>query len=154
MTSMNLLFAALPALAAIGLWTAGFPTPTASSPAASIAPQGGPQYSLRSLQGDHGFTYDGTILGVGPVAASGPIRFDGRGNLSASYATNVNGVQFRGTFVGTYTVNADGSGSVALQLPRLGLQAHGDFVLLDEGKGTFFSCTDAGFSITGQTRRM
>ena len=152
MAGMNSMFATLPLLAAVGLLATGLAPSTAAAPSAGI-PQGG-SHSLRSLHGEHGFTYDGAILGVGPIAASGPIQFDGRGNLSASYATNVNGVQFRGTFVGTYTVNADGSGSVTLQLPRLGLQAHGDFVLVDNGKGTFFSCTDAGFSITGQTRRM
>lgn len=150
---MNLKFASLPVLASIGMFTAGLAGVSAAASRVA-APQGGPCHTLRSLQGSHGFTYDGTILGVGPIAASGPIQFDGRGNLSASYATNVNGVQFRGTFVGNYTVNPDGSGSVTLRLPRLGLQAHGDFVLVDDGRGTFFSCTDAGFAITGQTRRM
>lgn len=159
---MNLLPLALPLLATLGVFTFSTtmevaPAPLPASAAAAAAPQGGPHqgpnYNLRSLRGDHGFTYDGTILGIGPIASSGPIRFDGQGNLSASYSTAVNGVTFRGTFVGTYTVNADGSGSVVLGLPRLGLQAHGDFVLIDDGKGTFFSCTDAGFSIRGQTRR-
>ena len=110
-------------------------------------------YQGNACQLSVSFTYSGTILGLGPIAASGPIHFDGRGNLSASYSTNVNGIQFRGTFVGTYTVEADGSGSVTLQLPRLGIQSHGDFVLVDDGRGTFFSCTDTGFSITGETRR-
>lgn len=159
---MNLLPLALPLLATLGVFTFAnktevTPAAIPTNAAAEASPQGGhhqgPHYNLNSLRGDHGFTYDGTILGVGPIASSGPIQFDGQGNLSASYSTAVNGVLFRGTFVGTYTVNPDGSGSVTLNLPRLGLSAHGDFVLIDDGKGTFFSCTDAGFSIRGQTRR-
>ena len=157
---MNLLPLALPLLATLGVFTFSTTREVAPAPlpaSAVAAPQGGPHQgphcNLRSLRGDHGFTYDGTILGIGPIASSGPIRFDGQGNLSATYSTMVNGVLFRGTFVGTYTVNADGSGTVTLNLPRLGLQALGDFVLIDDGKGTFFSCTDAGFPIRGQTRR-
>lgn len=114
----------------------------------------GQNCNQHSLHGRHGFTYSGTILGVGPIASSGPITFDGHGHLSANYTTLVNGMPFHGSFLGTYDVQNDGSGSVTLVLPLLGLQAHGDFVLVDDGKGTFFTCTDAGFSITGQTRRM
>ncbi|MBP8299861.1 MAG: hypothetical protein KA020_05865 [Planctomycetes bacterium] len=116
--------------------------------------QGSGNCNQHSLQGRHGFTYSGSILGVGPIASSGPITFDGHGHLSANYTTLVNGVPFQGSFLGTYDVQNDGSGSVTLVLPLLGLQAHGDFVLIDGGKGTFFTCTDAGFSITGETRRM
>jgi hypothetical protein len=144
---MNLLLLGLPLLAAGALAIA--------TPLSSLAPQGnGPENPLHSLRGRHGFHYDGVILGTGPVASSGPITFDGHGNLSASYTTTIGGVTFRGSFTGTYVVHADGSGAVTLTLPLLGLQAHGDFVLVDGGKGTFFSCTDGGFSITGATRAM
>jgi len=160
---MNFLLLGLPLFAA-GVLTFGTPTlcsPTTADTTAFTAPQGGgqqggqgnPNCGLHSLRGHHGFTYDGSIVGLGPIASSGPIFFDGNGNLSASYSTAVNGITFRGSFVGTYTMNTNGSGSVTLTLPLLGLQAHGDFVLIDDGKGTFFSCTDAGFSISGSTRR-
>lgn len=33
------------------------------------------------------------------------------------------------------------------------MQAHGNFVLVDNGEGTFFTATDAGYSVTGSTRR-
>lgn len=114
----------------------------------------GAPYTLRSLRGAHGFTYSGTVAGLGAVASSGRIRFDGRGNLAAAYTTSVGGTAFTGSFVGTYTVHQDGTGSVLLSLPRLGLQARGDFVLVDGGRGTFFTSTDAGFSVAGSTRRM
>ncbi|HLQ36237.1 MAG TPA: hypothetical protein VK348_00445 [Planctomycetota bacterium] len=156
---MNLVTLGLPLLAAVGILTFGNPAPRSDSSAPATidlaAPQGGgPVFSLRSLQGHHGFSYSGTILGVGPIASSGPIFFDGQGGLSASYSTVVNGITFHGSFVGTYAVHADGSGAVTLVLPLLGLQSHGDFVLVDEGKGTFFNSTDAGFSISGATRKM
>jgi len=157
---MNLLALGLPLLATAGLLTLIAPSSwsddrTAPTSIELATPQGGGQQcSVHSLRGHHGFHYDGAILGVGPVASNGPIFFDGHGNLSASYSTAVNGITFRGSFTGTYTVAANGSGSVTLTLPLLGLQAHGDFVIVDDGKGTFFSCTDAGFSVTGGTRKM
>lgn len=152
---MNLRSLGLPLLAATSLLTfaAARPAAATTTPVAVQGPGGGQGCNQGTLHGRHGFSYDGVILGVGPIAACGPITFDGHGHLSASYSTSVNGTTFRGSFVGTYVVQPDGSGSVTLTLPLLGLQAHGDFVLVDDGRGTFFSCSDAGFSITGSTRR-
>ena len=125
---MNLL-TALPLLAAAGILTFATPSSWSSVPGASIdaalaAPQGGgPGCSVHSLRGNHGFHYDGVILGVGPVASTGPIFFDGHGNLSASYTTTINGLTFRGSFLGTYVVAPNGSGSVTLVLPTFGAVA-------------------------------
>jgi hypothetical protein len=137
----------------VGLWTLWGLAPTASSAlvAAPVDPGG---YGLQSLHGKHGFTYSGSIEGVGPVASSGRIDFDGDGHVSAVYTTSVAGIAFRGAFTGTYSVLDDGTGSIVLNLPWLSLQARGNFVIVDHGNGTFFTSTDAGYSVTGSTTRM
>lgn len=149
---MNLTTAvALPSLLALGIWT------SSASPSTLVdgALQQGhnPHYNLQSLRGRHGFTYQGNS-GLGLVASSGRIDFDGFGNLLADYTTSVGGVAFTGTFTGTYTVNANGTGSVTLNLPQPGAQAHGNFVLVDNADETFFTSTDVGYSVVGRTRRM
>ncbi|MFO1076324.1 MAG: hypothetical protein U1E73_01200 [Planctomycetota bacterium] len=142
---------ALPALLTLGLWSSSAPPSTAADAALQ---QGQHQnYNLRSLRGRHGFTYQGNS-GLGLVASSGRIDFDGFGNLLADYTTSVGGVAFTGSFTGTYTVNANGTGSVTLNLPQPGAQAHGNFVLVDGGDETFFTSTDLGYSVVGRTRRM
>jgi hypothetical protein len=145
---MHLPTIALALLAAVGASTFGG-SASPLTPAAQSA-----SYSTRSLRGSHGFTYSGSLLAAGPVASSGRIDFDGNGHLRAVYTTSVNGTPFFGRFSGNYTVNPDGTGSVLLRLPRLGLEARGDFVLVDHGRGTFFTSTDAGFAVTGTTKEM
>ncbi len=140
---------AISLLAGLGLWS-GTPAWTPTQ-----APQDDRHsYSVRTLRGRHGFTYDGTWIGTGPVASSGRIDFDGRGNCHASYTTSVNGIAFRGTWVGTYTVNDDGTGNIMIQLPHLNRVARGSFVILDRGNASYFTATDNGFAVTGRTERM
>ncbi|HZS08921.1 MAG TPA: hypothetical protein VFD58_29055 [Blastocatellia bacterium] len=107
-----------------------------------------------TMEGRHGYTYSGTVIGVGPVATAGPISFDGAGNLHATYIVSINGVIFEGEFTGTYTVNADCTGSVTLLLPRLGIELNGSFVIVNNGSETFFTGKDAGYTITGTTKKI
>jgi len=145
-------------LAALGIGALGWFSPVARaapSTVASMAQSGaGPTYDLGSLHGAHGFSYSGTRVGVGAVASSGRIEFDGAGGLSASFTTAVDGNVFTGRFTGSYLVRDDGTGSILIQLPWLMTQARGTFVILDDGAGTFFTSTDAGYSVTGTTRQM
>lgn len=146
------------ALAALGVGAVGWFAPAAQpalSIAAPIAPSSaGAPYDLGSLHGAHGFSYSGTRVGVGVVASSGRIEFDGAGGLSASFTTSVNGNVFNGRFTGSYLVRGDGTGSVLIDLPWLLTQSRGTFVILDNGAGTYFTSTDAGYSVTGTTRQM
>jgi hypothetical protein len=144
-------------LVVVGLWSLGWLPPSTSAAlaatnATTLSSQSG--FGLHSLLGDYGFTYSGSSQGVGLVASCGRINFDGAGHVSAVFTTSVNGAAFRGNFTGSYLVQDDGTGSVVLNLPWLGLQARGNFVIVDNGDGTFFTSTDAGYSITGTTRRM
>lgn len=151
----------LASLATVGMLSFGVHDLTTSSttpmPAAAVdaSPQGGqPPCSVRSLRGPHGFTYSGSHQTLGPIASSGLIRFDGFGNVSADYTTSVGGTTFTGSFLGSYHVNPDGTGSIVVNLPWLNRQAHGNFVLVDHGEGTFFTSVDAGYSVSGSTRRL
>ena len=107
---------------------------------------------LRELRGNHGYSYSGTVMGL-PIAAAGPISFDGEGNLSAKYSVSLNGESFQGSFIGTYTVNPDLTGTVTLNLPLLGLSSRGSFVIVSSGRETYFTGTDRGVIVTGTTKR-
>jgi hypothetical protein len=143
-------------LVALGLCAVAWATPSRAATTSAPTPQGGGQnhHDLGSLRGVHGFTYSGTRIGVGPVASSGRIDFDGNGGLAATFTTSVAGKAFTGSFTGSYTVQTDGTGSVLVDLPWLSTQAHGNFVIVDHGDGTFFTSTDAGYSVTGTTQKM
>jgi len=74
-------------------------------------------YSVASLKGNFAFQYnpwtaDGTLSEDGGV---GIFTFDGKGNVKTSITNVFGGTLFTHTgLTGTYTVNADGSGSLAV----------------------------------------
>jgi hypothetical protein len=109
--------------------------------------------SLVTMRGTHGYSYSGTVMGSS-IAAAGPITFGGAGNLSATYDVNLGGTVFHGAFTGTYTVNADCTGTVTLQLPLLGISSHGSFVIVDNGRRTYFVGTDSGVTVSGETTKL
>ncbi len=145
-------------LAAVGLLTlaGALPSPLRGvAPTAAVSAQGASlAYTLASLEGRFGFSYEGTSRVFGSVASCGRIDFDGEGGLRAEYTTVLGGRPFQGTFVGTYTVDPNGTGSVVLELPLLSAEVHGDFVIVDRGDAAFFTSTDPGYSIVGRTHRM
>jgi hypothetical protein len=105
------------------------------------------------MKGTHGYSYNGTVNGS-PIAAVGPITFDGDGNLSATYTVSLGGKKFEGAFTGTYEVNLDCTGTVTLHLPVLGVTSNGSFIIVNDGRETFFTGTDAGVTVTGVTKRL
>ena len=104
------------------------------------------------MKGTHGYSYHGTVMGKA-ITATGPITFDGRGSLFATYNVNLGGMPFKGQFIGTYTVADDCTGTVTLQLPKLGISTNGSFVIVNGGQETFFTGTDDGIAITGVTKK-
>lgn len=108
--------------------------------------------SPRTMKGTHGYSYHGTVMGKA-ITAAGPITFDGRGSLFATYNVNLGGMLFKGQFIGTYTVADDCTGTVTLQLPRLGISTNGSFVIVNDGQETYFTGTDNGIAITGETKK-
>jgi hypothetical protein len=75
-----------------------------------------PKCSLATLKGSYGYTAAGTIPGVGDFAAVGIFTSDGAGQVSGADTAGVSiGVIEQRTFSGTYTVDADCTGSLTLQ---------------------------------------
>ena len=90
--------------------------------------------SNASIKGTYGFSCEGTIVGVGPLAVIGVFTADGKGNGSGVETLSLNGVIIPGvTFTGTYTVNADCTGSFVTTAPD-GSVTHHDFVIDDNKK--------------------
>jgi hypothetical protein len=73
--------------------------------------------SYRSVAGNWGYRYTGTVLPSDPVGAVGIFTLDKNGNVSDGKLTeNDAGFITHATFSGTFTVNADCTGSIAVTL--------------------------------------
>ena len=73
--------------------------------------------SLARSAGKWSFTDQGTVLPIGPRIAVGVFTFDDSGNLHNGVATSsLTGAVVSETFSGTYTVNADCTGTVSIEI--------------------------------------
>jgi hypothetical protein len=108
--------------------------------------------SLRTLHGSYGAAADGLVT-TGPppvnISATIPIAvmavqtYDGAGNFSGSNTTNLGGLVFTSTASGTYTVNADCTGSATSNLSS-GEVIHFSFVIVDHARQILSVGTDPG----------
>jgi hypothetical protein len=109
--------------------------------------------SLRTLNGCYGFTFIGTILGLGPIAGIGVTNYDGQGHATTTQTLNINGSGgIRTTVTETYTVNSDCTGSAVITQAD-GSLTHIDFVIVDHGKEILTLPTDPGLVITGTAKK-
>jgi hypothetical protein len=95
-----------------------FPPPTVKAAA----------FSNASLSGGYSFANSGETLGPGSIkfAEVGAITFDGAGGFKGNATMNDGGTICTATVTGTYSINADGSGSATLtQTPDAASAAHG-----------------------------
>jgi hypothetical protein len=84
---------------------------------AATARAEGPACSLALTAGKYGFTDNGTVVGIGPRAAVGIWTLDAAGNVLNGKATSsLNGSIAVETFSGTYTVNGDCTGTIAVDI--------------------------------------
>ncbi len=77
---------------------------------------------LRTIEGSFGISSTGSIVSAGPVglvADVGVITFDGNGGASQVTTVSLNGtiIPNRTSLAGTYTVNPDCTGELAITLP-------------------------------------
>jgi hypothetical protein len=108
--------------------------------------------SLTTLQGSFGYTSTGTLLDsfvpapyAGPFAEVGRQTFDGKGNTNATATISSNGnIQQQATIQGTYTVNANCTGSMTLYIVQFQTTVHADFVVDQDGAEIRAIGTDAG----------
>ena len=118
----------------------------------------GKEYSVADIKGNYGFSFEGQIVGVAPVAATGAFSADGKGNITSAVRTiSVGGVPVTETFTCTLTVNPDGTGSAVCPLdqPAPGFPAVEtfDFVLEDNKKAFRMVATTPGIVILGSGRK-
>src|SRR5215467_12910397 len=77
----------------------------------------GQNCSLARAAGKYAFNDSGTVINVGPRVATGIFTLDAAGNLLNGKATSsLNGVIVPEVFSGPYTVNADCTGTFALDV--------------------------------------
>jgi hypothetical protein len=107
--------------------------------------------SIATLHGGFGYTSTGTLLDTyvppplaGPFAEVGRQTFDGKGNTEGTATLSANGNINKVTIEGTYTVNADCTGSMTLNVSPLGVTVHADFVIEDDGAELRAIVTDSG----------
>jgi hypothetical protein len=106
------------------------------------------------VEGPYAFSFDGTVIGIGPIAATGVVIADGRGNITSGVRTlNFNGFVAQQTFTCKYAVNPDGTGSAdcALDNPLPGAPAVETFDFALEKKARAFRLigTTPGFTVLG-----
>ena len=121
------------------------------SPSTVFAAQG---FSVKDVRGDYGFSFQGQIIGVGPVAAVGALSADGKGNVTEAVRTiSINGVPLTETFTCTLTVNANGTGTAVCPLdnPAPGFPPVETFSFVLEEKGRAFRLvgTTPGIVVVG-----
>jgi hypothetical protein len=107
--------------------------------------------SIATLQGSFGYTSTGTLLDsyvppplAGPFAEVGRQTFDGKGYAKATATLSTNGNIQQVTIQGTYTVNADCTGSMTLYVVQFQSTVHADFVIDRDGAEIRAIGTDAG----------
>jgi hypothetical protein len=103
------------------------------------------QCSNASIKGTYGFSCEGAVVGLGPIAVIGVLTADGNGNGSEVETISLNGAISQGVpFTVTYTVNADCTGSFVSTGPD-GSVFHNDFVIDDNKKEFRLMPTEDGF---------
>jgi len=94
--------------------------------------------SIATLRGAFGFTFSGTVrtaTGVSQRGGIGRFEIDGQGNIAGAITSNADGVVLHRPLVATYTVDADCTGTIAVDfLDAIGGHATFDMVIDDDGR--------------------
>ena len=117
-------------------------------PAAKAAGKG---CSNATLSGTYSDQDTGTIVGVGPFAGVNVDRFDGKGNITISGMSSLNGSISAGVETGTYQVNADCTGTYTVTGGGLTIDAF--FVIAQTGNELRIVITDPGTVINCVARK-
>ena len=107
------------------------------------------KFKAASIKGDYGFTCTGTVYG-NPFAGIGQLYCDGRSTCSGAGTINPNGVSLPWTFIGSYTLGADGRGQVTYDQTVAGNpapQLHIDFGVMSNGNELRGMLTDSGYDL-------
>jgi hypothetical protein len=115
-------------------------------------------FTVRDVKGRYVFSFQGELVGVALVAATGVIKADGKGNVTDGVRMiTVNGVPATETFTCSITVQPNGTGAAVCPAdnpaPGFPEVETYNFVLQDRGKGFRFIGTTAGTVIFGSGER-
>jgi len=126
----------------------------AIAPAAKAQGKGCSTSTLKGTyaQKDTGFITSPPAL-AGPFAGVSTVTFDGNGTVTSSGMVSLNGTIIPVTQKGTYTVNADCTGSYSVQIAPLGISGHGFFVMDDSANELQILVTDSGLVVTCVAQR-
>jgi hypothetical protein len=126
----------------------------------ALAEQAG-KCSAQTLKGSYGIKFEGIKFGEDNspdrhFVSVSLITFDGRSTFTTSEIGRFQGELVSRTFTGPYFVNADCTGFLdfSSNLSNPPHQAHGDFVITDEGKGFFVLDNEDGWAASGVARRL
>src|SRR4029077_19646993 len=116
------------------------------------------QCSLANVTGSYGYTTSGFVAIAPstfvPVAAAGKITFDGHGHISGTQTRVVAGSSLDETYSGTYSVNADCTGSFTALVEPDTRTSTVDLVRTDNTNGASAVFTNPGFILTATARRI
>ncbi len=116
------------------------------------------QCSLAKVAGSYGYTTSGFVAtptgAFVPVAGAGRIVFDGHGNVSGSQTRVVAGSSLDETYSGTYTVNADCTGSFTVLVQPDTRTSSVNLVWTDNANSASAVFTNPGFVLTSTARRI
>lgn len=105
-----------------------------------------------SLTGAFGYSLTGTVYDqqyyTYLLGAAGRMTADGNGNLTGADTYNFDGTIAKRQYTGSYTVNADCTGSLSFTTTN-GNATHADFAIVNNGKEVNLVQTDAGWILTG-----
>ena len=105
------------------------------------------------LRGTYADKDTGFITGAGQFAAVNIETFDGKGGLTGSGFSSVDGSVSEGTYTGTYTVNPDCTGTYTVQFSGIP-PIHAFFVIDQGGNELQVVITDPGNTITCVAKRL
>ncbi|HEY3439952.1 MAG TPA: hypothetical protein VGK29_04345 [Paludibaculum sp.] len=109
-----------------------------------------------SFSGAFGYSLKGSVYdrsyNVYLLAAAGRIVADGAGNITGADTISYDGSAVRRKLTGTYTVNADCTGTLVLRGDDTSV-TNADFVIVNDGKEVSIVQTDDGYILSGDLKR-
>lgn len=118
--------------------------------------QGGKRCSSKTLKGAYGIKFEGQKIGVGPFVSVSLITFDGNGIFTTRETGRFNGSLVQRSFTGPYVVNDDCTGFLdfSSNLTNPPHEAHGDFVIVNNGQEFFVVDNEDGWAASGAGKRI
>lgn len=107
--------------------------------------------NLQTIKGSYGGLVNGLGFGT-PVAGAPVIIFDGAGNLTGNDVVSFGGSISPSTSTGTYTVNADCTGTMTTMFDN-GFALTSRIVIVDNGREILMVITTPGEVATGDLKR-